>query len=80
MSTAGCPSADNVAILPRGGPTRVGQGAVAAIEEIGWEIPVLEGYCCAIEPAKLSVDLGISASGLMYSGDRPRRWRRKKVF
>ncbi|MCC7105468.1 MAG: hypothetical protein IT307_10025 [Chloroflexi bacterium] len=50
------------------------------LEEIGWEVPVLEGYGCAIELAKLSVDLGISASGLMYPGDRPRRWRRKKVF
>jgi len=41
---------------------------------------VLEGYSCAIVLAKLYVDLGVDASGLMFPGDRPRQWRRKKVF
>ena len=50
------------------------------LSEIGWEIPVLEGYRCAIELAKLMVNLGLTASGLAYPGDRPRKWRRKKVF
>jgi allantoin racemase len=50
------------------------------LHEIGWEIPVLEGYRCAIELAKAMVDLGLVASGLMYPGDRPKQWRRKKVL
>jgi hypothetical protein len=48
--------------------------------EMGWEIPVLEGYTCAIALAKMLVDLRVSASGLTFPGDRPRRWRRKKTF
>jgi hypothetical protein len=47
---------------------------------MGWEIPVLEGYSCAIVLAKLFVDLGVDASGLTFPGDRPKRWRRKKIF
>jgi Asp/Glu/hydantoin racemase len=47
---------------------------------MGWEVPVLEGYSCAIALAKLYVDLGVDASGLTFPGDRPQRWRRKKVF
>jgi len=48
------------------------------LEELGWEVPVLEGYRCAIEQAKLMVDLGVDASGLAFPSDRPRRWRRLK--
>ena len=48
--------------------------------DMGWEIPVLEGYSCAITLAKLFVDLGIDASGLKFPGERPRQWRRKKTF
>jgi Asp/Glu/hydantoin racemase len=48
--------------------------------EIGWEVPVLEGYRCAISLAKMMVDLGVDASGLMFPGDRPKRWRKKKTF
>lgn len=48
--------------------------------EMGWEIPVLEGYSSAIVLARLFVDLGVDASGLAFPGDRPRQWRRKKVF
>ena len=47
---------------------------------MGWEIPVLEGYSSAIALAKLFVDLGVNASGLMLPGDRPKKWRRKKTF
>jgi len=50
------------------------------LEEIGWEVPVLEGYRCAIELAKLMVNLGIDASGLAFPSDHPKKWRRKKVF
>ena len=49
------------------------------LNEIGWEIPVLEGYRCAIELAKAMVDLGLSASGLTYPADRPKKWRRRKL-
>ena len=47
---------------------------------IGWDVPVLEGYGCAIEMAKLLVNLRQSVSGLAYPSDRPRKWRRRKVF
>lgn len=50
------------------------------LREIGWEVPVLEGYGCSIVLAKLMVDLGVDASGLLLPGDRPRKWRRKKGF
>jgi Asp/Glu/hydantoin racemase len=50
------------------------------LNEIGWEIPVLEGYSCAIVLAKLFVDLGVDASGLTFPSDRPKQWRRKKIF
>jgi len=52
----------------------------ARLTELGWEIPVLEGYGCAISLAKTMVDLRVDASGLMFPSDRPRKWRRKKVF
>jgi len=50
------------------------------LNELGWEIPVLEGHSTAIELAKLLVDLGVTASGLWLPGDRPKKWRRKKTF
>lgn len=50
------------------------------LEELGWEIPVLEGYTCAIALAKAFVDLGVNASGLNFPVDRPKKWRRKKTF
>ena len=50
------------------------------LAEMGWEVPVLEGYRCAITMAKMMVDLGVDASGLMFPGDRPKQWRRKKTF
>ncbi len=50
------------------------------LQELGWEIPVLEGYRCAIAQARLLVELGVDASGLAFPIDRPRKSRRKKVF
>ena len=50
------------------------------LDEIGWEVPVLDGYSCAIVLAKAMVDLGVDASGLFLPSDRPKKWRRKKVF
>jgi allantoin racemase len=50
------------------------------LAEMGWDIPILEGYRCAIEQAKLLVGLGVSASGLAFPSIRPRKWRRRKTF
>ena len=41
---------------------------------------MLEGNRCAIELAKLMVNLKIDASGLTFPGDHPKKWRRKKTF
>lgn len=50
------------------------------LHAIGWDVPVLEGYRCAIAVAKTLVDLGVDASGLAFPGERPAKWRRRKVF
>ena len=50
------------------------------LNDMGWDIPVLEGCSCSIELAKLMVDLGVDASGLTFPDDRPKKWRRKKIF
>jgi Asp/Glu/hydantoin racemase len=50
------------------------------LSEMGWEVPVLEGYSCSIVLAKMMVDLGVNASGLLFPSDRPKKWRKKKVF
>ena len=50
------------------------------LHEMGWDVPVIEGYSCSIVLAKAMVDLGIDASGLLFPSDRPKKWRRKKVF
>jgi allantoin racemase len=50
------------------------------LNEAGWEIPVLEGYRCAIEMARLLANLGTAASGLAFPRDNPKRWRRRKIF
>lgn len=52
----------------------------ARLDEMGWEVPVLHGYRCAIAVAKMMIDLNLSASGLMFPGDRPVRRRRKRLF
>ena len=41
---------------------------------------MLEGARSAIVVAKMLVDLGQDASGLAFPGERPAKWRRKKVF
>ncbi len=48
--------------------------------EEGWDVPVLEGARSAIQVAKMLVDLGHDASGLAFPGERPVKWRRRKVF
>jgi len=50
------------------------------LQESGWDVPVLEGFRSAILVAKMLVDLGIDASGLAFPAERPKKWRRKKVF
>jgi Asp/Glu/hydantoin racemase len=50
------------------------------LADLGWEVPVLEGYSCAITLAKAMVDMGVSASGLTYPGPHPQKWRRRKTF
>ena len=47
--------------------------------ETGWDVPVLEGYSCAIAMAKLLVGLGLDASGLAFPGDPPPRVRRRRL-
>ena len=48
--------------------------------EVGWDVPVLEGARAAIEVAKMLVYLGVDASGLAFPGERPAKWRRRKIF
>jgi len=50
------------------------------LDEMGWDVPVLEGYGCAIKLAKAIVDLGVSASGLLYPSAHPKKIRRRKLF
>lgn len=50
------------------------------LHEMGWEVPVLEGYGCAIELAKMMVDYGVTVSGLAFPSDRPEKRPRKIVF
>ena len=49
------------------------------LNAMGWEVPVLEGYRCAIEMAKLMANLGLDASGLAFPGDPPPRVRRRRL-
>jgi Asp/Glu/hydantoin racemase len=50
------------------------------LNDMGWEVPVLEGHSTAIVLAKALVDMGVVASGLWLPDDRPKKWRRKKTF
>ena len=50
------------------------------LNELGWEVPVLEGYSTAITLCKAMVDLGVDASGLVYPSAHPKKIRRKKTF
>jgi Asp/Glu/hydantoin racemase len=48
------------------------------LAELGWDVPVLEGYSAAVAQAKMLVDLGVDASGLAFPADPPKRVRRRK--
>ena len=50
------------------------------LSELGWEVPVLEGYSCSIMLAKMMVDMGINASGITFPGDRPKKSPRRVLF
>jgi len=50
------------------------------LNDLGWDVPVLEGYGCSIVLVKAMIDLGVDASGLYLPSDRPKKYRRKKVF
>lgn len=49
------------------------------LRSLGWDIPVLEGYRCAIEMAKALANLRLTASGLAFPSDHPRATRRRKL-
>lgn len=51
----------------------------SGLKDLGWDVPVLEGFSCAISQARLLVDLGLDASGVAFPPDRPRRLHRKKL-
>ncbi|HYF07299.1 MAG TPA: aspartate/glutamate racemase family protein [Acetobacteraceae bacterium] len=46
--------------------------------DLGWDVPVLEGVKSAVAVARLLVDLGHTASGLMIPNDPPRAIRRRR--
>lgn len=48
------------------------------LKEMGWNIPVLEGYRCAIQAARNMAELKVTASGLAFPSDNPVKIRRKK--
>jgi allantoin racemase len=50
------------------------------LHEEGWDVPVIEGYGAAIELAKMQVNYGLTASGLAFPSDRPKKRPRKIVF
>jgi Asp/Glu/hydantoin racemase len=50
----------------------------ARLRANGWDIPVLEGYSCAVEMAKLMLRMGVMASGIAFPADPPRRSRRRR--
>jgi allantoin racemase len=49
------------------------------LRALGWEVPVLEGYRCAIEMAKALANLRLTASALAFPSDAPRATRRRKL-
>ena len=48
--------------------------------ELGWEVPVIEGYSAAIQLAKMLVGLGVNASGVTFPVDRPRKRPRRVLI
>ena len=49
------------------------------LEARGWDVPVLEGYTAAIEHAKMLINLGLTASGITFMADQPKRIPRKII-
>ena len=47
------------------------------LDALGWEVPVLDGYSCAIEVAKTMLNLRVNVSGLSYPRDRPKKRARR---
>lgn len=52
----------------------------ARLTQLGWDIPVLDGFSASLALARMMVDLRVDASGLVFPPDRPARWRRKRTF
>ena len=52
----------------------------SGLEEKGYDVPVLEGYSCAIEVLKMMVDLGENVSGLWYTAGMPANPRTKVLI
>jgi len=50
------------------------------LNDLGYELPVLEGYSSGIVMAKMLVDLGVTASGTWLPPEFPKFYREKKVF
>ena len=50
------------------------------LNDMGWDVPVLEGYSCAITLCKALVDLGVTVSGTVFPAHRPKKIRRKKTL
>jgi Asp/Glu/hydantoin racemase len=51
----------------------------ARLAELGWDVPVLEGYACAIELARSFHRLGVDASGITFPADPPTHRRRRRL-
>jgi allantoin racemase len=49
------------------------------LAEMGWKIPVLEGYRCAIQAARNMAELKVTASALAFPSDNPIKIRRRKL-
>ena len=47
------------------------------LQDLGWDVPVLEGQAAAIQLAKLLLGLRLNASGLTFPASRPARTRHK---
>ena len=50
------------------------------LDDLKWDVPVLDGYTCAILQAKSLVALGRDCSGLTWPPDRPEKLRRRKLY
>ena len=50
------------------------------LDDLGYGVPVLEGYSSGITMAKLMVDLGVTMSGTALPSEFPKFYREKKVF